>query len=79
MTIKRTFVAGNNKRQDTDMGEFSFDVERVFAGTMEYVGSILAVKGSIVMPGEIFGDVEVGYFSMIDTTQEEESLFMAKG
>ena len=77
MTIKRSFLAGTEKRHDTDMGQFSFDVERLFVGTMEYVGSSLAVEGSIVMVDEVLGDEEVGFFSMIDITQETENILMA--
>ena len=70
MTIKRTFTAGHAKRHATDVGEFSFDVERQYVGTMEYVGANLAIEGSIVMVDELLGDEEVGFFSMIDTQED---------
>ena len=51
------------------MGEFSFSVERVYAGDMTVVGGKTAVSGVIHQIDDL-GDREVGYFNMIDTTNE---------
>jgi len=72
MSIKRTYPAGNEKRRDTDVGEFHFSTERILVGEVCHVGASLGVKGQIHMQDEIFGDEQVGYFSMIDTTNEWE-------
>lgn len=63
--IKRTFGGG---RPGSDMGEFEFDVKRTLSGFLESVGGILTVTGIIHQEDEVRGDVEVGFFSMIDTT-----------
>lgn len=68
MTIKRTFGSGQEGR---DVGEFKFDVERVYIGFLEYVGGSIAVDGSMHLKDESRGDMEVGYFSMIDTTESK--------
>ena len=68
MTIKRTFDAGQEKTSGTDMGEFSFDVERVFSGDFKAVGELTAFQGAIHEIDDM--DKEVGYFNMIDTTEE---------
>jgi len=69
MNLIRTFEAGKEKGQPTDMGEFSFSVERVYAGDMTVVGGKTAVSGVIHQIDDL-GDREVGYFNMIDTTRE---------
>lgn len=74
MNIKRTFGAGQDH---TDVGEFQFVVERNFVGVLEKVGAILSVGGSMFLKDDSKGDVEVGFFNMIDTTaaklgEEEE-------
>jgi len=66
MIIKRTFGSGQD---GTDVGEFKFDVERIYTGLLGTVGSSLAVEGSMHLRDELKGDMEVGYFSMIDTTE----------
>jgi hypothetical protein len=65
MTIVRTYGTGN---KGTDVGEFNFDVHRTFEGDISTVGGLLSVTGPIRMKDDFFGDVNVGYFSMIDTT-----------
>jgi len=65
MNIKRTFGAGQS---NTDVGEFKFVVERAFVGHMDTVGNLLSIDGSMHLKDEFTGDVEVGFFSMIDTT-----------
>lgn len=66
MTITRTFGGG---KENTDMGEFSFEVIRTFAGEIAFVGAAAAVTGSMFAADDK-GDTEVGYFNMIDTTDE---------
>mmetsp|Transcript_19482 Transcript_19482/g.28780 ORF Transcript_19482/g.28780 Transcript_19482/m.28780 type:complete len:195 (-) Transcript_19482:226-810(-) len=77
MHIKRTFGAGQDH---TDVGEFQFVVERGFVGQLETVGALLSVGGSMHLKDEK-GDVEVGFFNMIDTTAaklgEEDEEFSA--
>mmetsp|Transcript_24890 Transcript_24890/g.34785 ORF Transcript_24890/g.34785 Transcript_24890/m.34785 type:complete len:181 (-) Transcript_24890:181-723(-) len=68
--LVRTYEAGNEKTFDTDMGEFTFDVTRSFTGTMGKVGSLTSVGGKITDVDGITGDSEVGYFEMIDTTED---------
>jgi hypothetical protein len=65
MKIARIYKAG---REKTDMGEFEFEVERSFIGVMSLVGACMSVTGSIHSEDDIFGDREVGFFNMIDTT-----------
>lgn len=68
MTITRIFQAGKKETTFTDMGEFTFKVERLFTGEISTVGSHIAMTGSIRDRDELFGDRQVGFFSMIDTT-----------
>jgi len=65
MTVKRTYGTGNDS---SDIGEFQFDVERSFIGEITLVGGVTSITGSMHMNDEFSGDVEVGFFSMIDTT-----------
>jgi len=68
MTITKTFTTGNEKN---DMGEFSFDVERVFEGDMTVVGGTeVAINGKILAEDIITEkhEKEVGFFNMIDGT-----------
>jgi hypothetical protein len=66
LNFQRTFRTG---RKGTDMGEFSYSVERSFVGEMTMVGGQLAVKGSIHSVDDLVGDRQVGFFSMLDTTK----------
>jgi len=66
MNIKRKFGTGSDGR---DMGEFCFEVERSYEGTIMTVGEkTLAVEGVMHLVDELMGDLKVGFFSMIDTT-----------
>ena len=70
MTITKTFKTGNERN---DMGEFSFDVERVFEGEMTVVGGTeVAVNGKIFAEDIITDkfEKEVGFFNMIDGTEQ---------
>lgn len=68
MTIKRTFQSGQD---GSDVGEFKFDVVRGYVGFLESVGGSIAISGSMHLKDEYRGDMEVGYFSMIDTTESK--------
>lgn len=68
MSISRTFPAGQPQTERTNMGEFSFTVERIFKGELSTVGTLLSISGSIYDVDDVFGDRQVGFFNMIDTT-----------
>ncbi|VEU42721.1 unnamed protein product [Pseudo-nitzschia multistriata] len=74
MTITKTFVTGtDNKSDPTGMGEFSFDVERVFEGEMTVVGGTeVAINGKILAEDVVTSKMEkeVGFFNMIDGTDQ---------
>lgn len=59
---------GTNGKKDLVMGDFTFDVTRIYTGTIQRVGDLIEVEGIVHMSDDFFGDMEVGYFSMIDTT-----------
>jgi len=70
MTITKTFTTGSENK---DMGEFSFDVERVFEGEMTVVGGTeVAVNGKIFAEDIITDkhEKDVGFFNMIDGTDQ---------
>jgi len=73
MSITKTFKTGtDNKKDTTGMGEFSFEVERVFEGEMTVVGGTeVAINGRIFAEDIITSkmDKEVGFFNMIDGTE----------
>merc|ERR1711862_896833 len=54
----------------TDIGEFTFDVVRTYTGSVSKVGEKIAVEGVIHLVDDVLGDEEVGYFSLIDTTED---------
>lgn len=68
MIIRRTFEAGHERVASTDMGEYTYDVERTFTGEVGEVGSQMSVSGSMHILDEKLGDEKVGYFTMIATT-----------
>jgi hypothetical protein len=70
MVLMRKYDAGKETKKSTDMGEFSFAVERIFTGSIAYVGDKVAIEGTIHAVDEELGDREVGFFEMIDSTQE---------
>lgn len=76
MTIKRKFNAGMKESTFTDMGEFDFEVERLYVGSTTLVGELAAVNGAMLSPDDTFGDMEVGFFNMLDTTDERLDLGM---
>jgi hypothetical protein len=71
MTLKRWYNAGRTPASKTDIGEFQFEVERLFVGEVTTVGGIAAVSGSMHhVDGDI--DKEVGFFNLIDTSAERK-------
>jgi len=52
------------------LGEFTFDVERTYIGQIAQVGNKLAMTGSLWANDPFHGDTEVGFFNMIDSTEE---------
>lgn len=74
LVLMRTYETGRETTEATDMGEFSFDVERIFTGTLKHVGEKVAMEGVIHLVDVDFGDRKVGFFEMIDTTEERLGL-----
>jgi len=75
MKLTRTFVSGddNQESQSTNIGEFQYSVERTYTGEVFLVGgAVLAMNGEILDIDEIFGERRVGFFNMIDTTEERK-------
>lgn len=70
MKLSRTYTAGGDSKDATDIGEFTYEVERTFSGSLTIVGGTLAaMEGVILDIDELFGTREVGFFNMIDTTE----------
>eukprot|EP00546_Thalassionema_frauenfeldii_P011758 CAMPEP_0178928312 /NCGR_PEP_ID=MMETSP0786-20121207/19812_1 /TAXON_ID=186022 /ORGANISM="Thalassionema frauenfeldii, Strain CCMP 1798" /LENGTH=81 /DNA_ID=CAMNT_0020604119 /DNA_START=451 /DNA_END=696 /DNA_ORIENTATION=- len=65
MTLVRKFAAG---QAHSDMGHFEYEVQRIFEGDVTTIGD------SVGITGEIQTNIQqkVGYFNMIDTTDERE-------
>jgi hypothetical protein len=74
MQLDRVFEAGKDKQKDSDVGTFAYKVERKFTGTLKEVGDHTAIEGVVHYMDENLGDEEVGYFEMIDTTNERPAL-----
>ncbi len=68
MSLSRTFETGKPASTFTDVGEFRFSVNRELIGQVSLVGQQLAMSGSIYHVDDVYGNVQVGFFSMIDTT-----------
>jgi hypothetical protein len=74
MSLSRRYDAGHEKRKTTDVGEFDFEVGRVYSGELSYVGASIAVSGSIHIIDEKLGNEEVGFFNLIDTTSSRRNM-----
>jgi hypothetical protein len=74
MVMSRKYETGRDTKNPTDMGEFSFTVERAYTGTVTAVGGYLAFEGVMHAIDETFGDLQVGFFEMIDTTEMRKLL-----
>jgi hypothetical protein len=48
-------------------------------GTISHVGEYISVEGKIHNMDEVLGDEEVGFFEMIDTTEERGGGLEKKG
>ncbi len=69
MKLSRTFIAGENTKDATAIGEFEYEVERTYNGLLTVVGGSLVMEGVILDKDELFGSREVGFFNMMDTTE----------
>jgi hypothetical protein len=70
MTIIRKFSTGRKK---SDMGEFDYEIGRVYKGEMIEVGDAVGITGTMnSLPDPVFGQQEVGFFNMIDGTDIRE-------
>ena len=76
MNLCRTFNTGYS---GSDLGEFSFVVERDFAGQVTEVGELLALEGSAHISDDLLGDAKVGYFSMLDVTEIKAAMLEQNG
>jgi hypothetical protein len=66
MTITKTYGAGQD---NSDMGEFEYELERTFQGEMTEVGESVAITGVMVCDDPLTGKAQkVGFFNMIDGT-----------
>ncbi len=76
MTLTKRFVTGTDRGQDTnDIGEFEYEVERTYSGECFTVGgTLIAMQGQILDIDSVFGERRVGFFNMIDTTDERDGL-----
>jgi hypothetical protein len=74
MFMMRKYDAGKETKIPTDMGEFAFKVERVFTGTVTDIGGLIAFEGVMHAIDDAFGDLQVGFFEMIDTTEARMGL-----
>eukprot|EP00977_Amphora_coffeiformis_P008513 scaffold1924_cov218-Amphora_coffeaeformis.AAC.5 len=65
MVIFRRFGTG---RSGTDMGEFAYEIGRVYKGEMTKVGDSVAITGVMHSQPDEFSqeDRQIGYFNMID-------------
>lgn len=70
MVLKRTFEAGRDQQDATDVGYFEFEVERTLLGEFAKVGNEDGISGTMHHYDDIGIDQEVGYFTMIETTTE---------
>jgi hypothetical protein len=50
------------------IGRFHYSVPIAFRGELTDVGGKIAVEGAMVLSTQDHGDMEVGYFSLLDTT-----------
>jgi len=79
MVIERTYDAGLPSKNPTDVGDFKFTVQRKFSGSVSLVGECVAITGKMLANVEAAGvDSEVGFFNLIDTTEERKVDFGKK-
>mmetsp|Transcript_23286 Transcript_23286/g.36566 ORF Transcript_23286/g.36566 Transcript_23286/m.36566 type:complete len:197 (-) Transcript_23286:163-753(-) len=71
MKLTKKFATGAEGSNDSDIGEFEYSVERTYKGECFLVGGrVFAMNGEILDVDEIFGERRLGFFNMIDTTEE---------
>ena len=71
--LQRVYDAGREKQAGTDMGQFTFTVQRRLVGPIQRIGSsLLMIEGSIHDLDDSFTDRSLGYFSMIDNVEPTE-------
>lgn len=71
MVLKRTFESGQKSKEATDVGPVTYSTLRTFKGQMGTVGGKVSMEGSIHDSAPTSGeDRKVGFFEMIDTTEE---------
>jgi len=63
MVVEREFSTGAGMEAGG-----SFKVKRIMKGAWETVGESISITGKMILSDSITGDIEVGYFSIIDTT-----------
>jgi hypothetical protein len=72
MELSRKFETGDEGSTQSDLenriGRFYYDVPVAFRGDLTKVGGKLAVEGSMIVSTSDLGDMEVGYFSLLDTS-----------
>uniref|UniRef100_A0A6V2DIK6 Uncharacterized protein n=2 Tax=Ditylum brightwellii TaxID=49249 RepID=A0A6V2DIK6_9STRA len=75
MKILRTYDSGKDVVTDDDSisssGDFTFHVERTFTGEVSKTeGGTLKIEGSMHNIDSSLGDMEVGFFTMVDTSDD---------
>mmetsp|Transcript_17887 Transcript_17887/g.41393 ORF Transcript_17887/g.41393 Transcript_17887/m.41393 type:complete len:192 (-) Transcript_17887:156-731(-) len=75
MELLRTFDAGTEEREKTDIGKFKYNVPRVLTGEVTLVGTAVSVEGVMHSIDPELGDRVVGFFNMIDTTDIRTAKF----
>lgn len=81
MRLTRSYEAGSSSSGENMMGDFTYDIKREYWGSIEMVGSSIAVAGkthaNLDNSGNAYIDEqslfenEVGFFSMIDSATSE--------
>ena len=67
MEVTRSYHTGQD---NSDMGEFAYEVKRVFRGEMTNVGASVGITGTAHAVENGVDQQEVGFFNMIDATDE---------
>lgn len=72
MELSRKFETGDEGSTQSDLenriGRFYYEVPVAFRGDLTKVGGKLAVEGSMIVSSSDLGDMQVGYFSLLDTS-----------
>ncbi len=70
-------IQERRRYEDTNVGEFEYTVDRSYVGECSLVGgALLTISGNIIDVDVIFGNRNVGYLNMIDTTLERMNNMM---